>query len=102
MDNAKTAFARKCQEMATEIALMDHILEDMVKVWDSRLYGPGGTNAYTDSELAQLEAAGGRMVTADELYSFIIMASQFRNFLHNQAAVQSDYAATLNKVRLDL
>lgn len=102
MDNAKASYARSVQNLATTLAGISHQIEDIQKVWDNRLYGPGAINAFTDAELESLETAGGRKMTADDMYAFVILCAQFQAFLHNGTPSQSDYAATINHIRTDI
>jgi hypothetical protein len=102
MDNAKASYARSVQALATTLAGIAHQVEDVQKVWDNRLYGPGAANAFTDAELESLETAGGRKMTADDMYSFVILCAQLQAFLHNETPARSDYAATVNHIRTDI
>ncbi len=102
MENAKTSYARSVQNLATTLAAISHQAEDIQRVWDNRLYGPGAANAFTDAELEGLETAGGRKMTADDMYAFIILCAQLQEFLHNGTPSQSDYAATINHIRTDI
>ncbi len=102
MEQSKITFVRQCEDAATKLAQLSHIIEDIQKIWDSRLYGPGAENAFSDAELAILDGMGYRSCTADELYAFIIFCAQYQNFVKGAVAAQSDYAATLNKLRTDM
>ncbi len=102
MDNAKKQFATQVQSMATQLAAFDHLLEDVSSVYNARLYGPGAANALTDAELATLESVGGRAITSDDIYAFVILCDQLRTFLHNGVPAQRDYAANLNHIRTDI
>lgn len=102
MDNAKASYARQVQAIATNLTALEHQLQDIVAVWNARLYGPGAANAFTDAELLALEALGGRAMKADDLYSFVILCDQFQAFLHNGTPAQRDYAANLNQLRVDI
>jgi hypothetical protein len=102
MENAKFAFAKNVQSLATQLASLENQLGDVNEVYNARLYGPGADNAFTDDELAVLESMGGRKMTADDIYAFIILCDQFNQFLHNGSPAQRDYAGNLNHLRTDL
>jgi hypothetical protein len=102
MDNGKRTFVDKVQSMANSLAMHDHILADLSAIYNSRQYGPGGAKAFTDEELQALETLGGRAMSADDIYSFIILCDQLRAFFHNGTPVQNDYAATVNHIRTDI
>ncbi len=102
MDQAKQTFVRKTQDFATQIAAFLHTAEDLQAIWDSRLYGPGAANQFTDTELATLDAMGLRSCTPDDLYSFIILCAQFQTFMRNGQPAQRDYISSVNKLRMDL
>jgi hypothetical protein len=95
-------FVDKVQSMANSLAMFDHLLADLSDVYNSRQYGPGAANAFTDEELQALEAMGGRAMTAEDIYAFIILCDQLRLFFHSGMPVQNDYAATLNHIRTDI
>ncbi len=102
MDNAKKSFTQMVQSMATELAHMDHLFEDISAVYNARLYGPGAENAFTDAELLELESVGGKKLTADDIYAFIILCDQMKIFIHNGVPAQRDYAANINHIRTDI
>lgn len=102
MENAKVQYVRQVQELATQLAAIQHKVEDMQAIWDSRGYGPGAANQFTDTELAILDSMAMRTCTADDLYAFIIFCAQFQAFLHNGTPAQRDYAGNINHLRTDL
>ncbi len=102
MEQAKLKFVQQVEELATKLEAIKHQVEDVQSIWDSRLYGPGMADAFSDADLAVLDTMGLRSCKADDLYSFVIFCAQFQAFLHNQAPAVSDYNATLNKLRTDL
>ncbi len=102
MEQGKLAYVRKVQETATSLMELMHTLEDIQAIYDARQYGPGLPNAFTDSELALLDAQGMRSCTADNLYAFVIFCAQYKTMLENGTPAQRDYKADLNHLRLDL
>ncbi len=102
MDNAKLAFSKTVQNLATQMAQLANDLADVSRVYNSRLYGPGTANEFTDEELAVLESMGGRKMLADDVYAFIILCDQMQAFLNNGSPAQRDYAGNLNHIRTDL
>ncbi len=102
MENSKITYVRQMEDLATQLSTILHKVEDLQKIWDSRLYGPGLPNAFTDAELAVLDSLGYRSCTADDLYAFIIFCAQFQKFMKNEAPAVGDYVATANKLRTDI
>ncbi len=102
MEQSKITYVRQLEETATQIAGLMHKVADLQKIWDSRGYGPTLPNQFTDAELATLDSIGYRSCTSDELYAFVIFCAQFQAFMNNQVAAQSDYVATVNKLRTDI
>ncbi len=102
MENSKITYVRQVEDLATQLAATLHKVEDFQKIWDSRLYGPGMENQFTDAELAVLDSLGYRSCTADELYAFVIFCAQFQKFMSNEAPAVSNYSATINKIRTDI
>ncbi len=101
MENAKKTYAQAIQNMANQLAAFSHQLEDASAIYNSRQYGPGGADAFTDEELETLEATGGKKLKADDIYSFIILCDQMKTFLNNGDPAIRDYAATVNHIRTD-
>ncbi len=102
MESGKVAYVKSIQNAANTLAELAHTLEDIQRVWDSRLYGPGAGNAITDSELAELPNIGARACTSDDLYAFVIFCSQFATFMSNGVPAQRDYAGSVNHLRTDI
>jgi hypothetical protein len=102
MNNAKTAFARKVQETAAQISELDNLMEDMIRIYADRGYAQGAANQYTDEELATMETAGGRLITAADLEMFLILVGQVHGLLNGAPAVQGDYQGILNRARNDI
>lgn len=102
MDVDKKQFLQQVQNIAVILANMDHHIDDIDRIWNARLYGPGAENAFTQAEMDGLQAAGLPSCTPDELYAFVILCAQLKNFFHNGAVVASDYASTIARVRTDI
>ncbi len=102
MEQSKMQYVRMIQDTATQIAQLKHKCEDLQAIWDSRLYGPGAANQFSDNELALLDTMGMRSCTADDLYSFVIFCAQFQTFLENGTPAVRDYASNINILRSDL
>ncbi len=102
MEQSKMQYIRNIQDLATQIAGIKHKCEDLQAIWDSRLYGPGAANQFSDTELALLDTMGLRSCAADDLYSFVIFCKEFQTFLANGVPAQRDYNANLNHLRTDL
>jgi hypothetical protein len=102
MESGKVAYVHSVQNAANTMAALMHTLEDIQHVWDSRLYGPGASGAITDTDLADLPSMGARLVTADDLYSFVIFCSQFATFMNNGVPAQRDYAGNIQHIRTDI
>ena len=99
MDQQKSIFGQRAQDLATQAAQLLDQLAQLVSVWDDRLYGPGAANELTIEDLE------GTVLTAtpDDLYAFIIAASQLGKFMESDpASVPGPYSATINKLRRDM
>lgn len=92
----KSRYASTIQNKATEIAGLGSELQAIFETYFDRGYNGGGANPITDGDLVELG------LTAGDIAAFITLAENFGKFLNNQAAFQSDYQSTINKIRTDI
>lgn len=92
----KTAFVRRQQEAATQIAQAADLLGNLETVFFDRGYNSGGANAIEDADVV---ATG---LTAAQVGSLITFGQQLHNFLNNETVAKADYDATLNAARTDV
>ena len=107
---SKREYILKVIDATTRLAQAMADLELAVKVWDDRLYGPGGTNAITDADIkaantyadGTISGAIPDSVTANNLYEMIITANQYKTLSDNGAPVKGAHRSTINKIRSDI
>ena len=92
----KIKYVSNIQNKTNQIALLGSDLRAIFEVYFDRGYNSGGADPITDGDLTEME------LTANDVASFITLAEQFGNFLNNGAVFESDYAATVNKLRTDI
>lgn len=91
----KLDFTQRAVSLASNAAALKMALEEIKDAYDDRGYGPGLPGAIVDQDVSGLG------ITADELYAFIIFASQYVGMMTNQPVAINDYLATVNKIRSD-
>lgn len=93
----KTDFVVAAQEASTVLAKLAPKFQMLFEAYFDRGYNGGGANPLLEADIpAELG------VTAADVAAFITLAENVGKFLNNQAAFQSDYQSTLNKVRTDI
>jgi hypothetical protein len=86
----KLKYAETCRQAASELAAVLTKLNELESVWNSRLYGPGASNEIIDAEISLTN------LKADDLYAFVILASQIKT------TVSGAQKAVLDRVRGDI
>ncbi|MBN1991364.1 MAG: hypothetical protein JW953_01575 [Anaerolineae bacterium] len=92
----KLDFVTASQDVSTILGQIAPKFQVLFEVYFDRGYNGGGADPITDEDIA---AAG---VTAADVAAFTTLAENVGKFLNNQAAFQSDYQATINKIRTDV
>ena len=96
MSVEKDRFAKKMQAMAELAAAVVAQCRDLVKVYFARGYDGSGADPIVNADVAGLE------LTAADVSAGITFAQQMVALADNAAVTESDYAATLAKLRTDL
>lgn len=93
----KADFVAAAQELSTVLAKAGPQFNYLFETYFDRGYNAGGANPLLDADVpAELG------ITAADVGAFITLAENVGKFLNNQVAFQSDYQATLNKLRVDV
>lgn len=93
----KTDFIIAAQEASTVLGKLAPKFQVLFETYFDRGYNNGGTNPLVDGDIpAELGIA------AADIAGFITLAENVGKFLNNEAAFQSDYQATINKIRTDI
>ena len=96
MLNEKRTYLTALQQTMTGLAGQVHMLEDLKAVYDARQYGPGGTNAITETELSELG------MTTNDLLLAIMLLDNLNRFFKGEAVTVSNYMNILHEIRTDL
>jgi hypothetical protein len=93
----KTDFVTAAQEASTVLGKLAPKFQVLFETYFDRGYNTGGANPLVDADIpAELG------IVAADMAAFITLAENVGKFLNNEAAFQSDYQATVNKVRTDI
>lgn len=93
----KQDFVAAAQELSTVLAKAGPQFQWLFETYFDRGYNGGGANPLVDNDIP-VELG----ITAAEIAAFITLAENVGNFVENRAVFQSDYGATLNKLRVDI
>lgn len=93
----KSDFVAAAQELSTVLAKAAPQFQWLFETYFDRGYNVGGVNP-----LLAVDVPAELQITAADIGAFITLAENVGKFLSNQAAFQSDYGATLNKLRVDI
>ena len=105
MDPNKVTYAQRVRHLATQLAQSLREAQALQETWDDRQYGPGAAHEITAEDLTNAYPPENPQPAADpnELYAFVIAASQIGKFIESDpAAVAGPYSATFNKLRSDM
>ncbi len=89
----KLDFAKRCLEIATQLAQARDQIATLGRVYGDRAYA--GVNAITDADLDSLG------ITAAQLSAFMTLAANFAKMMNNQAVTAFPGDATVNVLRTD-
>lgn len=93
----KADFIAAAQELSTVLAKAGPQFNYLFETFFDRGYNGGGADEIVDADVpAELQ------ITAADIGAFITLAENVGKFLNNQVAFQSDYQATLNRLRVDI
>ena len=89
-------FAYQAEAVATELAQVLSKAAEVVRVYNTRLYGKAGTNEITQADISA--GINGQAIkgTPDDLYAAIILLDTTVQFV-----ASSPYKSALDKIRLD-
>jgi len=96
MSDQQIRYARRLQDITTQLAQIADDCPDLFKLFWDRGYGAGGANVITDE---QLSAIG---LTAADVSAMITLIEQFDNFASGRAVFATDYKSTMNRMRADV
>ncbi len=89
----KLDFAKRCLEIATQLALARDQIATLGRVYGDRAYAVA--DAITDADVDSLG------ITAAQLTALLALAAQFNRLMANQAVTTINGDATVNVLRTD-
>jgi len=96
MSEQQIRFARRLQDITTQLAQIADDCPDLFKLFWDRGYNAGGAHEFTDEVLSPIG------LKAADITSMITLVEQFDNFANARAAAVTDYKSTMNKMRADM